>query len=444
MASNRHWVPVSNDQAQAGDRQDTKPIIPQHEVRRRMGAFLDAVCDPLNPTCCAWCFAVLVFSVSKDTKSKLMLQKRGHAFIQACLCLLVYYSETHIPKLRMALAQGQQSLFSVVQLGLTSGENPVCAQSSEGDSFHRRNGFWPVTIKQLFPLGVARTVDALVHWSGAPASYKPLYVLVSYLRVARPVIFPALLESPRRERVVWLVIQALTLGPGVPWTGGEPPFAMPPGLSAPTTLRRDGTLILPAYHILSDIRSGNKAHGDDAQRLFAGYEAPLCVALKAVIAPPKYADQVSDYLCWLGTAVGDDAGCTHNVPDIPKLELLYKFLLSTIGGRWCCGPGCGKNEVSFEEGVKHFRRCELCLLVRYCGRDCQRKDWKHGAPRHRDICPILAAAHRRGVVITEGHEKFLESILDAEMEAEDLDALCDWALGGNLVPQSRHLLQKAK
>ncbi|EJD37142.1 hypothetical protein AURDEDRAFT_173776 [Auricularia subglabra TFB-10046 SS5] len=448
--------------------QDTDPIIPRHEIGSRMKAFLNAVCDPLNPTCCPWCFALLVTSTWTDTTNMLSLQKRGHDFIQACICMLVLYSESGIPTLRMALAKAQracperetlhkhrshgvlkdpfdillESLLHVVQVALICGDNPVCTASGLGVSFHRRNGFWPVEIKQLFPLGVARTVDALVHWACAPLSGKPLDVLVSYIRVVRPVVFPVLLESPRRDRVVWLVLQALTPGPGVPWTDDEPPFAMPPGLSAPIKLRRDGELVSPAIYVLSNVRCGSQAHGDDAQRLFAGYEAPIRAALKAMIVPPEHVEHVPDYICFLSTALGDDAGCPHTFGEMPKRELLYNSLVRKIGERWCCGPRCDKNEISFDEGVRRFLCCEHCLLVRYCSRECQRKDWKRGA--HRDMCPILATARRRGLVVTEGYTKFTETITNAEMEVEDLDALYDWALGGNFVSQSKHLPKKGK
>ena len=35
--------------------------------------------------------------------------------------------------------------------------------------------------------------------------------------------------------------------------------------------------------------------------------------------------------------------------------------------------GCGK-----EEGSEKFKQCSQCKLVRYCGSECAKKDWKKG------------------------------------------------------------------
>ena len=42
--------------------------------------------------------------------------------------------------------------------------------------------------------------------------------------------------------------------------------------------------------------------------------------------------------------------------------------------------GCGKKEGSSEK----FKQCSQCKLVRYCGSECAKKDWKKGG--HKIVC----------------------------------------------------------
>ncbi|EJD39633.1 hypothetical protein AURDEDRAFT_146542 [Auricularia subglabra TFB-10046 SS5] len=57
----------------------------------------------------------------------------------------------------------------------------------------------------------------------------------------------------------------------------------------------------------------------------------------------------------------------------------------------CWHPAHTAEFMSLEGHDTHFNACQRCQLSRYCGRECQLADWKHGEPvRHRAVCPLLA------------------------------------------------------
>ena len=54
------------------------------------------------------------------------------------------------------------------------------------------------------------------------------------------------------------------------------------------------------------------------------------------------------------------------------------------GTRYCSADRCLLME---EEGGRPFSKCEQCRLARYCSRECQKFDWKHGGHKH-DCRPV--------------------------------------------------------
>ena len=54
------------------------------------------------------------------------------------------------------------------------------------------------------------------------------------------------------------------------------------------------------------------------------------------------------------------------------------------GTRYCSADRCLLME---EEDGRPFSKCEQCRLARYCSRECQKYDWKHGGHKH-DCRPV--------------------------------------------------------
>ncbi|EJD37156.1 hypothetical protein AURDEDRAFT_173790 [Auricularia subglabra TFB-10046 SS5] len=438
-------------------------VVPLHEVEMHTVAFLDAVADPLNPTCCPWCFNLFIAAIMNNPEALFALKRHAHDLWITCINLIVLYAENDVPRLRRRLTENQRNcserseshkyrfaggltdsfdifidgMLEFVRVGMTAGQNPVFSDARDEQSFHRRNGIWPKDLKALFPLGVGKTVEALVHWCCVPMSLSPIMLFEIYLMTARPVIMPKLLESPCRERLVWACLQGLTPGPSVPWSG-PPPFTRPRGLAVPLALRRDGEMVETAVSILNAIRADFGAKTSDATRFLAGYESLVLSALERlapVTGPTKEA--VVSYKCLLRTTLGrDNDECPGGL--LPRSHAVHDFLERCMANRACAAPGCDEAELSETHGVRRFLSCELCRIVRYCSKACQRADWKHGAPRHKDVCPLMTSLRQRRVIIGAGHEAFDEDLAERGYDPKDIDILYEWAFASELLPASSH------
>ncbi|EJD37181.1 hypothetical protein AURDEDRAFT_173816 [Auricularia subglabra TFB-10046 SS5] len=392
------------------------------KLKARTDAFLADVTDPLNPTCCPYCFNVFVSMVVICPNALSELKKFAHEFWETCVSLLIIYSKSDVPHLRQALAQSQlncrdrqtwhkhrfpgapidsfdfliDGLCYAVQAAMELGTNPVFCTDRSKQSFHRRNGIWPTNIKSLFSLGVERTVDALLHWCCAPMSPLPLVLLETYLMTARSLVFPLLLDSPRRERFLWALLQAMTPGILIPWPGLLP-FALPRGLTVPLSLRGAPAFSLPAMALLDTLYADYGAHKGDAMHIVADYRVVLLSALEQLpikdgkLGLAVQSARESLLRCLSGH---EKVACLGGMG--ARTEVAYDFLGRLASEHRCAGPGCGDAEISEVAGVRRFKSCELCRVVRYCSRACQRANWTRGRPRHKDVCPLVCSLLQRG------------------------------------------------
>ncbi|EJD40529.1 hypothetical protein AURDEDRAFT_170344 [Auricularia subglabra TFB-10046 SS5] len=462
---------------------------PTSKMEARIDEFLDGVSDPLNPTCCPYCFHVFILSVVNCSKALSALKKYARDFWKSCIGLLVIYAESDVPRLRQALKHNQlkcsererhkeriggdsfeifiNALCFLVQTGLTAGPNPAFSAERQKQSMHRRGGIWPTTIKSLLPLGLARTIDALVHWCCVPTTAAPLQLLETYLMTARALVFPRLLNSPRRERLLWALLQALTPGPAVPWSG-RPAFSMPRGLAVPLALRGSPYMVQHAVMLMDTLRADFGARRDDAARLVAGHEIILLSALEQLPTEDAAAPcEFKEKICEQGECGLDEAQCEakrtrRSIISLrcllrsllgrendecaggqdPRVEIVHDFLERLAAERTCACPRCTEAELSESARVRRFGSCELCRVVRYCSKSCQREDWKRGVPRHKDVCPLICSLLQRGAELGD-IEAFKEALEEMRYHPKDMDILYEWAAVSDILPASAHGPKKA-
>ncbi|EJD37168.1 hypothetical protein AURDEDRAFT_173804 [Auricularia subglabra TFB-10046 SS5] len=147
--------------------------MPFHELDKRIDAFLVAVSDPLNPTCCPRCFTACVLLAIQHSVPFFAQKQYAHDLWETCINLLVIYAESDVPRLRQQLQKNQRdctdrmtlhkgkfhndltdsyevfidALLEFVTLGMKHGENPIYNAGDERQSFENRDGAWPTDLK---------------------------------------------------------------------------------------------------------------------------------------------------------------------------------------------------------------------------------------------------------------------------------------------------------
>ncbi|EJD37179.1 hypothetical protein AURDEDRAFT_173814 [Auricularia subglabra TFB-10046 SS5] len=185
--------------------------------------------------------------------------------------------------------------------------------------------------------------------------------------------------------------------------------------------------------ILHVIRTDYGARSTDGTRLVAGRETLLLSALEGIAAENEETKESAEqYISMLCAVLGLESPENPEPRSTTVLEFLDRCEMS---GR-CLRPGCGETELSEVHGVRRFARCELCRIVRYCSKACQRADWKRA--RHKDMCPLVASMIQRGVQVgvDQTQEEFDAALCDTGYDSRDLDALYEWASIMDLLPVS--------
>ncbi|KZV98879.1 hypothetical protein EXIGLDRAFT_274915 [Exidia glandulosa HHB12029] len=275
------------------------------------------------------------------------------------------------------------------------------------------------------------------------------------LNLARPYTFPHLVDDARRAKVVYIICQLLHGNPAMIPTGWEGAFPVSPPvdfdspLSAPDQERLQ---LHAATDFLGIVATGLDARiVQDLGIFYRGYEKPLFHATHSAAARIDTRHGGYQTLCQVVSSTYDFAGVDRSRlnprvlasvgPDrdtqtedpekdgnsMPGVTRAYLSQLARA--RTCSGPNCTKT--IYEEG-RPFPVCSRCKTVRYCGPECQKRDWSSAqAPhRHKDICPLLRQllAEANPTMTNEQWAKAFVHTLDIEAQWK----LFEWAIDGPL------------
>ncbi|EJD48391.1 hypothetical protein AURDEDRAFT_112882 [Auricularia subglabra TFB-10046 SS5] len=399
--------------------------------------------DAKQPLACPTCSCVIAYRLQPTTEqgSRLLEDLRdNHAeFWDSCITFVTASrTEDGLPALRQKLLQNisickyraehntimrsnftdvvhtlVESLYMALLACLTRGRHSMMNRPKAPKGFGTRHGRWPETAEKLFPFAEDQCVDMHGFWSSLRFSSAPFAVLSCTLSVARPMVLPHICAGTGRARLLYILAQMLradvtTIPDG--WEG-ELPVHPAGGAAFPLALSKERTSLLETSTSFLEILSGGlDSKACDWFEFFTGYELAMFRAIQAasrgVDATTPTFIALSHFAYFLHSKLGLpysalDARVRAVCPDaaetdtraseseaqkqMPQVTLLH--LIQLRKQRGCSAPGCTKNV--HDNGGKPLATCSKCKTVRYCGRDCQQRDWKSGAIKHKVICPIL-------------------------------------------------------
>lgn len=343
---------------------------------------------------------------------------------------------------------------------LLRGKHPLFAiersYTAHKARFANRHGRWPDAADQLFPFDEQQCVDMHVFWLSLRFSIAPLNLLNILLLLARPKMLPHITSGSSRASFIYVLAQMLHANVTDRPEGwqGEPPVS-PAGDATFPLAQPDyrAELMGVSGGFMDVLACGYDSTTYDHIPFFAGYERTIFHAILAVLrngehyrAFPERARPLarfSEYLLYkldLPLSACDDvlAPCPSAFhPSVTRSIWAIWTHLGLLSKQRCCSsPGCGKT--IHDNGDRPFPTCARCKTVRYCGRECQQRDWSSGQYRHKDICRLLCrllAEARIGMDLNEFAQACERALPDVETE---IIPLSQWAMCGGLVHGEEH------
>ncbi|EJD37139.1 hypothetical protein AURDEDRAFT_173773 [Auricularia subglabra TFB-10046 SS5] len=308
---------------------------------------------------------------------------------------------------------------------------------------------WPTRISQLFPYGPERTVAALIDACCAFTDTGALWILNAVLRLARPLIWDAILQPDNCLRLTWFITATLLLSLSSDPTHTAKIAALaPPGCSPPSDIAeaewlRAGEEADAIIAFLGTVRVGPYSHPDDPERFATACGELVTGRLRYAFRVAAEYHKPTMYRRWLAfqqyiVRLGTHAVARTRVPysdliahiqcnprDRTILSIVRLALNLLPLHRRCAGAGCTRTMFDLEEEGKPLSTCGKCKLFCYCCRECQRADWRTG---HKQLCPIFVALLDAAPPLLPPDE-FLRAIHESAISDADLLELGMWALG---------------
>ena len=338
------------------------------------------------------------------------------------------------------------------------------------------NNKWPSHVYELFPAGSsdAKVVDGLLHHSLRFRSGAAATTLLIYLSLARPLVWPHLMSFNLKSNFISLLTGLLRGDLSATDTGrpsGQPgTIPLRPGRLQTIELDPVAMRNLGIAFVMSST-SGVDVEPSSAFVFAAGYERSVFDALQYVIEHHDFGTQDRrtksqkmelDILCDRTLVLHEELKKGHDVAVLlPQVKRYYSRRRHQIGAfpnlfhqAMRCVDAAALRSCGFFECGKHINDmdhpmqvCGRCMIIRYCGRDCQRKAWKNG-PRsvvpwvgegtihtHRDVCILLQKFPRQDIEHPRP-EGFLRALQAAELCLEDWRHLLGWIFALNiLIPE---------
>ncbi|EJD35190.1 hypothetical protein AURDEDRAFT_130753 [Auricularia subglabra TFB-10046 SS5] len=457
-------APQGGGTTEAGDPADwnaSEPLFTKGDLGQRLCAFIAAAMDLGTMSICPICFRVLILWAINDTKTLGFVLLKFPEVLKTALRLIVLLSEAeaNIPALRVRLQDNVfqcsgketlhrmrttsntrdpfdrllEALYCLVTYALKRGPKPMYDEVKHQASqkhFFGRKGIWPLELKDLFPLGIERTLDAFLFWCCVPFTVLPFDVLNGYLAIARPVIINPLL--------------ALTPNLNVPWPADcAVPFTTHPGLRMANGLRGDEKMVNVVLATLGMLRASVDTRRDDVRHFLTGFETEFLGVMQALsleeLGLEVHLSAVEQYRCIL---CGGRQQCEHDAPD--RALYVHGYIFRSVRTYRCAGLDCSRHELGGieddEEPRELFRRCGGCKVMPYCNVGCQRAHWKLNAPTHREVCEVLRGMMGRGVDMFSEYPNCFLNAYD-ELSTGDAELLFAAAAQSQIMPDYRHLAE---
>lgn len=436
-----------------------------------------------RPLACPTCFSVIAFRLqpTADQGSRLLedLRDSHPEFWDSCIAFVTASrTEADLPALRQQLLKNVssckysaehntfirsnftdvvhtllESLYMALLACLTRGRHSIMNRAKAPKGFGSRHGRWPETAERLFPFEAGQCVDMHVFWSSLRFCSAPFAVLGCTLLVARAMVLPHICAGTGRARLLYTLAQLLRADVTTIPDGWETePAVYPAGdTTLPLAHPKERTALLDTSTGFLEILSGGlDSKGFDWIVFFTGYELPLFNAIQvasraldpsrpAFVALSRFAyflqiklDLPESAINARLRAVRTGAGAANEQSSptqehMPEVTLYH--LIQLRKQRGCSAHGCTRTV--HDNGGKPLATCSNCKTVRYCGRDCQQRDWKSGANKHKVICPILCRLLAEASVDTPLPQ--FVSVFDRVLDIEERLAIFQWAASSGLV-----------
>ncbi|KZW01879.1 hypothetical protein EXIGLDRAFT_829788 [Exidia glandulosa HHB12029] len=428
----------------------------------RLANSLTAGITPAAPTVCPLCVTSLQEALREDDYESVVLRMRrntsNHAFFTA-LMEFVTADRTFSHDERNALSR-RLLLNQYRRCRKCKSTRPV-PRSEDSDIFdsmhsafceiltrcltthrgqkHRvfadANGLWPCTREQLFPLGVEQSIRMLLlSFSRIPFPEGLTVMLLNVLLVDyRPLVFPELMDEHNREVVFETIIAAFHR------TAQEaeqlPPDAVVAFLEEPPCLYESS--------VLWYLGAGPGSEPQDPDIVSEGFEAPLYQAIARLLTlvedlrvePEQWLQQLASIALRLLPRIPTPDRA--NPPELVYKQIaeasalgddpyarLSQLLLYVRNKQSCFGPECEKTVLDMPS-ARPFARCAKCKMVKYCSKECQKRDWKDEDFPHKEICDILHEVLRFADLKMPPAE-FAESCREHDFPVERAAQLDEW------------------
>ncbi|EJD35140.1 hypothetical protein AURDEDRAFT_188827 [Auricularia subglabra TFB-10046 SS5] len=453
--------------SQAGD--DDTLLIEVDPLRHLMEVLMPQLTDPQYPRCCPRCFVFFIHMIcrpdSAETLSHLLVH--NHDLFDASVAFLVFPRTVSDLPVLMAQLDRNHDLCSTKDWHYIVKPNPagllhqflvgihlLIGQGFEGGvkkkgwfKSRARKGTWPISPQQLLPRGDLASTAAYVFWCRALVSPIAMPLLIGLLEAAREHTLPHLLVSPQRELLMETIIVMLHGDPGT-----TPPAC---GIAAHPSLwleRINGALPpQTAALLIRVIGDGHGVKPNDTIQLMHGYDRALYPALISVLDSALELEEATLIcLCSFAAVLHDRLRLPKShlhwrilwwkaKKDMPDdinvgVQLLILTLQNQSASKRCAGPACS---------ALGKQACGQCKFIQYCGRNCQRADWKTGRAQvaettvcHKIVCPLLCRLFDAGAHVDKCKtpRQFLDSYRRANISEFEAILLLAWGISARLLP----------
>ncbi|EJD35148.1 hypothetical protein AURDEDRAFT_175781 [Auricularia subglabra TFB-10046 SS5] len=435
-------------------------LVKIHLLDHLKNVLMPQLADPQKPTFCPICFqlyvGLLLLPDFKDALSHLLVDR--HDFFDACIAFLVVQRAMFdLPALRKQLDKNKahcatsdwhyftrqlsdDSLATVLCAVFTFLTTGICNIKNKGWFRSKaRKGTWPTAPEQLLPRGPLLSTAAYVFWCRALISPYAVPVLGGLLEVVRTDVLPHLLVSPQKDHLMEALIVMLS--------GDE-------NVGSPALWERRVEGLLPqqtAASLIYVILNGHGARADEMAVLYSGHEHALYPALITLLDSDVVDDEqhllaVATIATLVHGCLGHPKSTLHkrmlwylsklNLPEdvTVDVQIVFTILYHQARAKGCASFGCS--------GAGR-QACGRCKFVQYCGRDCQREDWKNGrealeiSVSHKMLCPVLCRLFDAGAQV-EGKtiRQFIDTYRGAGVSDADTKVIISWGIAARLVPET--------